>query len=140
MFLLSTKNFSSFQQPKSSTAASSVALINPGMARPEVITVTIVLGGSLRSWRDYYNAQDTFLAPEPLREARGEAARENTSGFQFDLFPTFSEEKALGFSIICVRYLLRWKNHRYFRLTCAQSSSCSVAKKIQLIPPAVQAN
>lgn len=47
-----TKNFSSFQQPKSSTAASSVALINPGMSRPESITVTIVLGASLCSWRD----------------------------------------------------------------------------------------
>ena len=47
-----TKNFSSFQQPKSSTAASSVALINPGMSRSELITVTIVLGASLSSWRD----------------------------------------------------------------------------------------
>ena len=69
------------------------------MSRPEVITVTIVLGASLRSWRDYYNARDTFVASELLREVRGEGARENTSEFQFDLFPTFSEEKALGFSI-----------------------------------------
>lgn len=69
------------------------------MSRPEVITVTIVLGASLCSWWDYYNARDTFSASEPLREVRGETARENTSGFQFDLFPSFSEEKALGFSI-----------------------------------------
>ena len=69
------------------------------MSRPEVITVTIVLAASLRSWRDYYNARDTFSTSEPLREVRGETAGENTLGFQFDLFPSLSEEKALGFSI-----------------------------------------
>ena len=69
------------------------------MSRPEVITFTIVLGASLRFWRDYYNARDTFSTSEPLREVRGEAAGESTSGFQFDLFPSLSEEKALGFSI-----------------------------------------
>ena len=149
IFLL-TKNFCSFQQPKSSTAASSVALINPGLSRPEVITVTIVLGASLRFWRDYYNARDTFSASEPLREVSGQAARENTSGFQFDLFPTFSEEKALGFSIKLDPDLLRGKIHQYFSLTCSHLLAAPSPKKYNtclilysarsLIPSAVQAN
>lgn len=149
IFLL-TKNFSSFQQPKSSTAASSVAIINPGMSRPGVITVAIALGASLRSWRDNYNARDIFSASEPLREVRGEAARENTSGFQFDLFPSFSEEKALGFSIKLVPNLLRGKIHQYFSLTCSHLLAAPSPKKYStclilysarlLISSAVQAN
>lgn len=102
------------------------------MSRPEVITFTIVLGASLRFWRDYYNARDTFSTSEPLREVRGEAAGENTSGFQFDLFPSLSEEKALGFSIKLFS-IFSEGNPLIFQFDLFLSSSGSIAEKIQFL-------
>ena len=102
------------------------------MSRPEVITVTLVLGASLRSWRDYCNAQDTFSTSEPLREVRGETAGENTLGFQFELLPSLSEEKALGFSIKLFP-IFSERKPLIFQFDLFLSSSGSIAKKIQFL-------